>query len=284
MKIVLTGHKGFIGSHYYDYVKSNNDVTAYDKKSGENLCDPERTYQMPNCDVVVHMAATNGTKLFYEIPTDVAFNNTIPTFNLIKRYIKTNTKFVFTSTCEIFNGAIDKGLYDVPTDENVPIHFEDIINPRWSYSIPKALGENLVANSGLPWLIIRYFNIYGPRQVDHFISEFVERVKQKEYYIKGDDTRSFCYIDDAIEMTHNLITNHSGHIVNVGRQEESRISDVAKCIMDIMGVDPTKLEILPSPKGSALRRCPDTSLVQKLTGFEKYTSLQEGLKKTIESL
>ena len=83
MKIVLTGHKGFIGSHYYDYVKSNNDVTAYDKKSGENLCDPERTYQMPNCDVVVHMAATNGTKLFYEIPTDVAFNNTIPTFNLI---------------------------------------------------------------------------------------------------------------------------------------------------------------------------------------------------------
>ncbi len=284
MKIVLTGHKGFIGSHYYDYVKSNNDVTAYDKKSGENLCDPERTYQMPNCDVVVHMAATNGTKLFYEIPTDVAFNNTIPTFNLIKRYIKTNTKFVFTSTCEIFNGAIDKGLYDVPTDENVPIHFEDIINPRWSYSIPKALGENLVANSGLPWLIIRYFNIYGPRQVDHFISEFVERVKQKEYYIKGDDTRSFCYIDDAIEMTHNLIANHSGHIVNIGRQEESRISDVAKCIMDIMGVDPTKLEILPSPKGSALRRCPDTSLVQKLTGFEKYTSLQEGLKKTIESL
>jgi len=284
MKIVLTGHKGFIGSHYYDRIKSNNEVTAYDKINGDNLCDPERTNQMPNCDVVVHMAATNGTKLFYDIPTDVAFNNTIPTFNLIKRYIKTNTKFVFTSTCEIFNGAIDKGLYNVPTDENVPIHFEDILNPRWSYSIPKALGENLVANSGLSWLIIRYFNIYGPRQVDHFISEFVERVKQKEYYIKGDDTRSFCYIDDAIEMTHNLVTNHSGHIVNVGRQEESRISDVAKCIMDIMGVDPTKLEILPSPKGSALRRCPDTSLVQKLTGFEKYTSLQEGLKKTIESL
>jgi len=284
MKIVLTGHKGFIGSHYYDHIKSNNEVTAYDKINGDNLCDPERTNQMPNCDVVVHMAATNGTKLFYDIPTDVAFNNTIPTFNLIKRYIKTNTKFVFTSTCEIFNGAIDKGLYNVPTDENVPIHFEDILNPRWSYSIPKALGENLVANSGLSWLIIRYFNIYGPRQVDHFISEFVERVKQKEYYIKGDDTRSFCYIDDAIEMTHNLVTNHSGHIVNVGRQEESRISDVAKCIMDIMGVDPTKLEILPSPKGSALRRCPDTSLAQKLTGFEKYTSLQEGLKKTIESL
>jgi nucleoside-diphosphate-sugar epimerase len=191
---------------------------------------------------------------------------------------------VFTSTCEIFNGVIDKNLYPVPTDENVPVMFEDITNPRWSYSIPKALGENLVANSGLPWLIIRYFNVYGPRQVDHFISEFVERVKRGEYYIKGDDIRSFCYIDDAIAMTHNLIKNHSGHIVNVGRQEEIKISTVAKVIMKLMDVDPNRLEIMDAPKGSAKRRCPNTTLVKQLTGFNNYTPLEIGLKKTIESL
>jgi nucleoside-diphosphate-sugar epimerase len=230
------------------------------------------------------MAATNGTKLFYEIPTEVAFNNTLPTFNLIDRYKGTNTKFVFTSTCEIFNGAIDKGLYPVPTDENVPVMFEDIINPRWSYSIPKALGENLVANCGLPWLVIRYFNIYGPGQIDHFISEFVDRIKNGEYYIKGNDTRSFCYVDDAVEMTHSLVTNHNGYIVNVGRQEEIPIANVAKIIMNIMGVDPNKLEIQPGPKGSAKRRCPDTTLVHKLTGFTNYTPLEIGLKYTVESL
>ena len=179
--IVLTGHKGFIGSHYYQKIKEKYNVTTYDKRSGQDLC---KQQEFPDCDVVVHMAATNGTRLFYEIPTDVAFNNTIPTFNLVERYKNTNTKFVFTSTCEIFNGAIDKGLHPVPTDESVPVMFDDITNARWSYSIPKALGENLVANCGLPWLVIRYFNIYGPGQVDHFISEFVERVSKGEYYIK----------------------------------------------------------------------------------------------------
>lgn len=284
MKVVLTGHKGFIGSHYHDYIKGSNDVTTYDLASGQDLCNLEIVSQTPDADVVVHMAATNGTRLFYETPTAVAFNNTIPTFNLIQRYINTNAKFVFTSTCEIFNGAIDNGYYDVPTDENVPVMFNDIINPRWSYSIPKALGENLVANSGLKWLVIRYFNIYGPRQKDHFISEFVERVVKGEYYIKGDDTRSFCYIDDAVKLTHELIENHDNQIINVGRQEENSISDVARIIMDIMGVDPAKLEVLPGLKGSAKRRCPDTSKLLLSTGPFEYTPLKVGLKQTVESL
>jgi nucleoside-diphosphate-sugar epimerase len=230
------------------------------------------------------MAATNGTKLFYEIPTEVSFNNTIPTFNLIERYAGTNTKFVFTSTCEIFNGAIDDGLYPVPTDENVPVMFKDVINPRWSYSLPKALGENLVANSGLSWLIIRYFNIYGPGQKDHFISEFVERVAKGEYYLKGDDTRSFCYVQDAINITHHLVKHANNEIVNVGKQEEVKISDVARIIMSIMGVDPNKLEILPGPVGSAKRRCPDTSKMLKLTDYKYMVNLEEGLRLTVESL
>ena len=284
MKIVLTGHKGFIGSHYYDYIKNHHEVSTYDLLDGHDLKDKAFTDSMPDCDVVVHMAATNSTRLFYEKPTEVSFNNTLPTFNLIERYKNTNTKFVFTSTCEIFNGAVDKGLYPVPTDENVPVMFNDITNPRWSYSIPKALGENLIANCGLDWLVLRYFNVYGPKQKDHFISEFVERVKQGEYYINGNDTRSFCYIDDVVFMTHELIKNAKNKIVNVGRQEETQIEDVAKCILDIMGVDPSILKINKGPEGSANRRCPDTTLAQKLTDFNNYTPLREGLAKTIKEL
>ncbi len=284
MKILLTGHKGFIGSHYHNLIKENNKVFAVDKILGDDLCDKSITKNLPDVDVVIHMAATNGTKLFYEIPTEVSFNNTIPTFNLIERYKGTNTKFVFTSTCEIFNGAIDDGLYPVPTDENVPVMFKDVINPRWSYSLPKALGENLVANSGLPWIIIRYFNIYGPEQKDHFISEFVERIVKGEYYLKGDDTRSFCYVQDAVNITHQLVSHANNEIVNVGKQEEIKISDVARIIMDIMGVDPNKLEILPSPLGSAKRRCPDTSKMLKLTNYQYMFNLKHGLKLTVDSL
>jgi len=280
-KYIVTGHKGFIGQHYFNHVK---DADGYDLLNDKDLCDPNLVKEMPDCDILVHMAATNGTRLFYETPTEVSFNNTLPTFNLVKRYQNTNTKFVFTSTCEIFNGAIDKGLYPVPTDESVPVMFDNIDNPRWSYSIPKALGENLVANCGLSYLIIRYFNIYGPGQKDHFISEFVERCKKGEYYIKGDDTRSFCYVDDAIQMTQSLIDNAENCTINIGKQEEVKISVVAKLIMGIMDINPDKLEVRSGPVGSAKRRCPDTTLVQQLTNFKEYTPLNDGLRSTVESL
>ena len=284
MKIVLTGHKGFIGQHYLEYIKDRHDVTTYDLLDGQDLKVKSVVDAMPDCDVVVHMAATNGTRLFYETPTEVTMNNTLPTMHIVDRYKDTPTKIVFTSTCEIFNGAIDKGLYSVPTDEQVPVMFDDITNSRWSYSIPKALGENLISNLSTHWLILRYFNIYGPAQKDHFISEFVERVKNGEYYIKGNDTRSFCYVDDAVSMTDELVMNVNDRIVNVGKQEESSIEDVAKCILDVMGVDPTLLRIEEGPVGSAKRRCPDTKQSKSLTKFEKYTTLQDGIRKTVESL
>jgi len=284
MKIVLTGDKGFIGSHYYDFIKHSNEIFTADLVDGKDLCSEIVVNNLPECDVLVHMAATNGTRLFYESPTMVAFNNTIPTFNLVKRYSRSKTKFVFTSTCEIFNGATDKGIYKIPTDEQVPIMFDNILNPRWSYSIPKALGENLVSNSGLPWLIIRYFNVYGPRQKDHFISEFVERVLTGEYYINGDDTRSFCYIDDAVKFTHDLVLNCTNEIVNVGNQQEVKISDVARIIMKIMEVNPDKLEIRKSPLGSAKRRCPDTKKLYNFVNVDSIIDLEEGLRRTVESL
>lgn len=284
--MLLTGSHGFIGSHYYKFLQQQQrHVVPYDKKiRGEDLADSNTTKHMPDTDVIVHLAATNGTRLFYQHPTDVLINNTLPTINLIERYRDTETKFVFASTCEIFNSTIDNGYYHVPTDEAVPVMYNDITNPRWSYSIPKALGENLVANSGLEYLIIRYFNVYGPGQVDHFVNEFIERCKQGMYYINGNDTRSFCYVDDAVKMTDMLVNTVSNKTVNVGNDNEIKISVVAKMIMGYMGINPDKLEILSGPIGSATRRCPDTTLVQTLTGFTDYTPLEEGLKKTVESL
>ena len=222
MKIVVTGHEGFIGHHFSKYIDQHicyETIIQYDKKNGiaGDLNDSAVTNKMPDVDVVLHLAAINGTKLFYQNPTDVCINNTLPTINLINRYRNTDTKFVFASTCEMFNDTIDNGYYGVPTDEDVPVMYNDIRNPRWSYSIPKALGENLVANSGLEYLNLRYFNIYGPGQKDHFITEFVERCLRGEYYINGNDTRSFCYIHDAVRMTDILLRTASNITINVGR-------------------------------------------------------------------
>jgi len=280
MKITVTGSAGFIGSHYVKKASADCTVFGFDRK----LLQDVEYVELPDCDAVIHLAATNGTRRFYEQPTDILINDTRATFKVVERYQNTNTKIVFASSCEIFNSTIDLDHYAVPTDESVPVMFNDINNPRWSYSLPKAVGENLVANCGNPWLTIRYFNIYGPGQTDHFINEFVERVKQGKYYINGNDTRSFCYIDDAVEMTHCLVKNNQNIVVNVGRSEEHQISTVAEKILKIMNVDPNRLEIRPGLKGSVGRRCPDTALVKSLTGFTEYTDLDTGLTKTIESI
>lgn len=285
MKILVTGSDGFIGQHYCNYAEKDSTVAKADKSSGVDISKNRTVFdQFGNCDAVLHLAATNSTKLFYEQPTAITVNDTLATINLVEYYRNTNTKIVFSSSCEIISGAIDSGIAPVPTDESAPIMFTDIKNPRWSYSLPKALGENLIVNSGAPWLIIRYFNIYGPGQRAHFLDEFITRVLAGEYYIKGNDYRSFCYVDDAVIMTHSLIKQHSNQIVHVGKSDMLLVSEVAKTVMDLMGVDPTKLKILPGQPGSVVKRCPDTTLVKKLTGFTQYTSLHDGLRKTIESL
>lgn len=287
MKYLVTGNMGFIGAHlekYLSLVDVDVSTEGVDLLSGYDLNDKDVTSALPDCDIIFHLAATNGTRHFYNKPTEVLFNNTITTLNLIDRYKKSNTKFLFASTCEIFNGATDLGIAAIPTDEAVPIVFQDILNPRWSYSLPKALGENAVANAMENWLIVRYFNIYGPGQKDHFIDEFVRRVKKGEYYINGDDTRSFCYVADAVALTKLAAEKFNNEIINIGSQIEHRISDVARLIMECMGVNPKLLEIRSGLVGSAGRRCPDVRKLTQATSYKYKVSLEKGIECVLEAM
>lgn len=284
MKILVTGHRGFIGEHLYKAIAFDHSVDGIDLLDGEDLRDETLVSSLADYDIVFHLAATNGTRHFYEQPFAVLENNTVSTLNLLKRYKGTKTKFVFASTCEIFNGAVDSGFYPIPTDENVPVHFADPLNPRWSYSLPKALGENAVANLMENWLIIRFFNIFGPGQKDHFLDEFISRVSGGEYCIYGDDSRSFCFIDDAVALTVAAVETCSNEIVNIGNPVEHQIGDVARLIMRKMGIDSKKLEIKPSPIGSAKRRCPDVSKILLRTNYKYQYDLEAGLDELLEQV
>ena len=281
MKAILTGSSGFIGkSLAVQLRKRGYEVLEYDAKDGKDIVNVD--YSFPKVDAIFHMAATNGTRLFYENPSHVLKNNTLLTFcfdEYMEKYPE--TKFVFASTCEIFNGAIDTFGWPVPTDESVPAVFSELENPRWSYSIPKALAENYIQNTYQNAVIVRYFNIFGEHQVDHFMSEFIYRcVQQKVYEIYGNDTRSFCYVDDATNMTINLL-NAPGGTYNVGCQKEVTIESVSKSIMKLLGVDASKLVIKSGQRGSVTRRCPDISKYSGLFGNYHYTPFEDALKRTV---
>ena len=107
-RAILTGSSGFIGKSMVVQLKKRGyEVFEYDVKDGQDLAKVVHTF--PEVEVIFHMAATNGTRLFYEKPSEVLKNNTLLTFCFDDYMIKfPKTKFIFASTCEIFKEALNR--------------------------------------------------------------------------------------------------------------------------------------------------------------------------------
>lgn len=289
MKILVTGSEGFIGKHLTKELQEHGyQVFTADKKIGHDLSQESVVQALPDVDIVFHAAAVNGTKFFYQQPYSVIRNNVLPTQFLIDRYAGNCQHFVFTGTCESYAGAIDRFGWPVPTDESVPLVIEDVRNVRWSYGGSKALGELMCiaahAQFSQPYTIIRYHNVYGPGQVDHFIPEFASRLDSGSTNLYGHaNTRSFIYISDAVEMTIQLLERSVNQIVNIGSDHEISIKNLAELILSIKNIK-APLILEPAPLGSVSRRCPDLTLLKSLINYNPKIDLDQGLKLTLESL
>jgi UDP-glucose 4-epimerase len=315
MNILITGGAGFIGHHLSRYHAERGDnVYVIDNlfKSGgklashlsslfdlknvffhkTDLAQPVTLKDLPaEFEIVYHLAAINGTKLFYEMPYQVARVNLLTTLNLLD-YLgnKKVGRILYASSSEVYADADQVGLLKIPTDESIPAVFTQPTHSRFSYGTSKFMGEVLCAEFGkakkVPTSIVRYHNVYGPAMGNHHvIPEFIVKIQKDENPLAiygGEETRAFCYIDDAVTATVKVATNEAtvGEIVHVGNsKEEIDIKNLAKICMSIQGK-----KFALSEKGrresSVSRRCPDTTKLKSLTGFEAKVSLQEGLEKT----
>lgn len=288
-KILVTGSDGFIGKHLVTKLLEHgyNVITA-DKKSKTDLSDWNAVKSLPDVDIVFHAAAFNGTRYFYQTPYSVIRDNVLPTQYLLDRYAGNCENFIFTGTCESYAGAVDRFDWPVPTDESVPIVIDDVKNPRWSYGGSKALGELMCVGAhvqfGQPYTILRYHNIYGPGQVDHFIPEFSLRADAGNTELYGyDNTRSFMYVSDAVDITLQLIPTPLNQVVNIGSESEVTIKDLATMILEYKKIK-TPLVLKPAPTGSVSRRCPELSLLKSLVEYDPKVDLYQGIQLTLESL
>ena len=282
MKILVTGSAGFIGSHLFEKL-INHIVFPWDRSHG----DLKLPQDFPEVDVVIHLAAFNSTKEFYTKGFDVIQDNILTTINLLGHYRKQKKKplFMYTGTPESFAGATDYFDYKIPTDEKCPLVVPDVKNIRWSYAGSKALGEQAVISSGLPYIIVVPNNIYGSRQKNHFVDEFIARAKGGDVELFGwDNTRSWLYIEDFCDAFIKLLESKDavGEKVNIGSNDEVDVLTLAEIIIKNMGIDKPIIKH-DAPEGSVKRRMPDISKIKKLTGWEPTTSLEDGLKKTVES-
>ena len=307
-KVLVTGCGGFIGKHLIVSLLSIKGVVIYGVDTTEKLKElrlpdtPETLGNfvklpvdltnmtgcetLPDVDYVFHLAAINGTQLFYKTPWDVFYNSGLSTINLISRYKNCNTlkKFIYTSSSEVYADLVSAEDRELKTDESTTVGFRDVFNARWSYGGAKLLGEIGVISAGhqfnFPFTILRYHNVYGPSMgINHVMPDFIDRGKTGRFELHGgENIRSFIYISDAIEAT--ILSAHSreaeNRIVHIGTMNPVSMKDLAKMIMQISKWE-GEVKIYSAPVGSTNFRCPDTTFLNSTLGFTPKVSLQTGL-------
>jgi len=241
-------------------------------------------------DCVCHLAFVNGTGIFYRIPEiilDIAVRGMSNVISSCMRYgVKSMS---VASSSEVYQTAPT-----IPTDETVPMSIPDPLNPRYSYAGGKLIGELMSLNFGRKYFdhvtIFRPHNIYGPDMGNaHVIPQLIEKIRPRlsenpiclQIQGNGQETRSFCYIDDAVQGILCILDKGEHlNIYNVGVQDEVTIETLVKKIGKAFG---REIQIFPGElqSGGTLRRCPNVEKLKSL-GYIPKISLDEGLLRCIQ--
>ncbi|WP_433042160.1 NAD-dependent epimerase/dehydratase family protein [Dactylosporangium sp. CS-033363] len=313
MRALLLGGAGFIGLHLArrlvtdghevtivdDFSRGRDDADfaelARDPRVGVrdgDLTDPRTWRQMPRgFDQIYLLAAVVGVRNVEADPARVVRVNSLSALHLVD-WLAPGDRVFFASTSEVYAGAVEAGIAPVPTGEAAPIAVHDVTAPRYAYAISKLLGEAAFLHGararGFDAVVGRFHNVYGPRMgTDHAIPEMAMRAMagERPFRVPGaDQTRAFCYVDDAVDAIVRLMATPAaaGRIVHIGDDTgETGIADLAKLVLRLTGSD-AELEPAPGAAGAVTRRCPDLSLLRALTGFQPAVPLEEGVRRTVE--
>tara|TARA_A100000164_G_C21909895_1_gene775084 strand:+ start:1122 stop:2162 length:1041 start_codon:yes stop_codon:yes gene_type:complete len=310
-KILITGGNGFLGKYfvqvfnkYNNFLKKPINLIVYDKKIDKNNFikskyisfkkkDVSKNFSFSEkVDIVIHAAGIASPFYYRKKPLetlDVAINGTRNCLEIAK---KNNAKFIFFSSSEIYG---DPDRLNVPTKESYRGNVSSI-GPRACYDESKRLGESLcyIYNTyySLHTNIIRPFNVYGPgmgqkdyRIFPNFISNILNN-KKLNIYGSGKQTRTYCYITDAIEgFLRVACYGKSGEAYNIGNNKpEVSVRDIYKILKKIHNKK-IKAKFMPHPKSypndEPQRRCPNINKAKKDLKYKSKVELEIGLQKFI---
>lgn len=293
-RILVTGAAGLIGRELCSRLCTDHDVLGVDNNFRFNDFIPDCCEYIQqdlieylksaknDFDFIFHMAAINGTKHFYEVPLLVLENNIstdLAIFNFARKNL--NTKIVYASSSEIVADSTC-----LPTAEINDVYIKNIHNPRWSYRLSKIVSENYLFNSDLNFLIVRFFNVYGENSTKgHFIGDIIEKLQSRRFELQGsDETRSFCYIDDAIDSVIKIYDIVSKDVINIGNDEEISVLDAANIIAENLKISPIEWKLIPGKAGSVTRRVPDISKLKIYNSGYSPINFKSGIKMILEKM
>ena len=301
VNILVTGGAGFIGSCLVERLLRNSNykiviadnLSTGDKRKLPSVTNPN--WKFINCDVndyqsiasvmhlnhfdyVFHYAAMVGVQRTQQHPLAV-LTDIDGIRNVYKLSKDTGVKRVFfSSSSEVYGEP-----FEIPQRvDTTPL------NSRVPYAVVKNLGEAYLRSYyqefGMEYSIFRFFNTYGPRQSSDFvISRFLFKALNNidiEVYGDGNQTRTFCYIDDNNDACvnafgQNLLINE---VANIGGDKEYTIRDLAAMIVEKTGSKSRIVNVKPLEDGDMRRRCPDNTFMKTtLLNNRPLTTLSEGI-------
>ena len=290
-EVLVLGGGGFIGRNIVEFLVNRGDcnVTAADIKEGSNwreiskdesrrdrfkavLADFTDISAFDNLnqsfDEVYMLAAVVGVNRTLKFPQDVIRINTLLTMNTLD-WISRNPikRLLFSSSSENYAGTSDLFNTEIPTAEDVPLCIGDVKHPRWTYAMTKMHGESAFIHSAAAYnyecIIVRYQNIIGPEMgfghaIPHIVERFVNSEKSPFKIYGHDQTRAFCYIDDAVMGTVSAMESDkaAGEIYHIGKQDEINMETLTTYIGELMDYE-GQYEAAMTYPGSVARRCPN---------------------------
>ena len=311
-KVTVTGGGGFIGAYLVRrLVKDGWQVSVIDTMVRgdvsrlKSVIDDIKIHNidirseegvlkaLKGSDLVIHLAAINGTENFYSKPDlvlDVGIRGALAVVNAcFKLGIH---DLIIASSAEVYQTA-----KVIPTPENIPLSLPNSLNPRYSYGGSKIISELIAFNYHKEHFqklqIFRPHNIYGPDMgwkhvIPQFINQAIMATKNSnngevKFFIQGDgnETRSFCFVDDVIDGILRMYENGSHReIYHIGNNQEISIRDLIAKISLLINCD-LVIQTSPKAEGGTLRRCPDIQKMKSI-GFQPKVDIEVGLKKTFD--
>lgn len=309
-KILLTGCAGFIGSHLterlldegYEVVGIDNFDPFYDRAVKErnlkvlqardgfqfmeaNIIKAEELADLPDFDVVVHLAAKAGVLPSLKDPQGYIDTNITGTNNLLELMKQRDKKkLVFTSSSSVYgnNKSIPFRETD-PVDEQIsPYAFTKKSCELMNYSYHHLYGMDI--------LNLRLFTVYGPRQrPDLAIHKFIKLIDADQpinMYGDGSTARDYTFVKDTVDgfvRAVKYVEANTGvyEVLNLGNNQPVKLKDLIDAIYSAMGKQPN-IHVMPMQPGDVNITFADISKAKQLLGYEPGTSLQEGLKAFID--
>ena len=301
LRNLITGGAGFLGSHLVDrLMQAGEEVICLDnyftgRKSNIAQWVNHPRFELIRHDVtepiklevdrIWHLACPASPIHYQTNPVKTAKTSFLGTYNMLGLARRVGARLLLASTSEIYG---DPDVHPQSEDYRGCVN---PIGPRACYDEGKRIAETLCFDyqrmHGSEIRIARIFNTYGPRMLaddGRVVSNFIVQSLRGEpltLYGDGNQSRSFCYVDDLIEGFIRLMNNaHSGPI-NLGNPNEFTIRQLAEQVRDRINPE-LKFIYQPLPIDDPRQRQPDISLAQKQLGWSPTTSLERGLDPTIE--